>query len=303
MNINNTDNLYILITIIIIIFIYINYSKNDLSDVIELDTILIEINDKLIKANSAHVYNHLNLLKNNLLILNKMQFTTKIENITILALLNLNDYKSSNNFNNSDLELNKYDTGFSILGKQHENHKNIIRSDLDTDNKYSIVEIILNLEIVMLLIKNKELNGKLVLTNLHHLIKLISYDKKFKNLDNLDEMQNLDNLIEVQNIKDDNSYKDEVREQDQGNQEEGNQNNDKLSLLFNCKRDNLIKGKPKLIDDTQFGLSNEASNTKKCQIEYTPFYDIEKIKKEFKKNKDILVDVNTRQSLRNDYNF
>lgn len=299
----DSNNLYSIIAIILFIYLYFN-TNND-----EINTdgrILIEINGRIIKADSTYIYNHLNLVKINLMTLNKLQYnsSSNIENLTLQALIDLDQFKTANNF--AEQEFHTHDE-FSILGKQHENHQNILRSDLDEVNKLSIVELILNLDIALLLIKRNLLNGKIILTNLHSLIRAISNKSHGDNYLSYDEIFNNDEENEeiFYNVNHDYS-KSNVGKTNRSNDVD-RYSNDQLNLVFNANQNarklNIFESNTEY--NTQlFGSSGIITNdTKNKNKHYVPFYNIEKIKNERKRNRKLLAESHGRESLRNDYGF
>lgn len=309
----NANYLYTLISIIIFIYLYFGPSykyKHNLNN----EQILIEIDSNIIKADPTNIYNHMQILKGNLVTLNKINYksSTLIKELILFSIIDLDSYKTANNYQDNYLETNaSTHEEYGILSKKEQNHRNILKNDDNSDSeKYGLTEIILNIEIVMFLIKMHNIsNSALVLTHIHMLIKEISKISNSDNYLSYDEIFGIsENMTDFTSNFNNKAYASTRMGRTDNSSDKDRYSNDQMNLTYtqNLSRQKVENFDSNKMYNTQaFGNSdaNDGDMRNKAKQEYVPFYNIHKLQAEYKKNKKQLVESNARQSLRNDYKF
>lgn len=148
--------------------------------IIEINEPVVEIDGSIFKINLQKITDHLHILKNNLIALNKR--TKKLNNTGITMLNNalnatsddINKFKSDNNFSDIKLQFGSHQD-HNILGNKLYND-GALRSDIDDleYEKLKMLNTIMDIEIMILMLKNNQFEGRIKLTNLHNLIRISS---------------------------------------------------------------------------------------------------------------------------------
>lgn len=337
-----SNYLYILILIILFIYLYAEYENRIHFDNLDnYDAIAIDLESNIIKTDVDGVIDHLVLLKENLLLLNKMpraiDKTTmvKVDSIIKTCLYGLDSFKRANQFNNDSLCFSPSHISQYLCGKLQESSENMARSDiLDYQyEKYEIMDVITNIEIVILLIINGKRNGIINLSDLHDLIKIcstlsngakyLSYDEVFSyevpdqqtvyNIHEYDDYLSpytndygkehsklLHTRLNKSNISHDDGFNTLYGEGEK-------YTNDNATII--CDRVRKRHNAPITMDNnhynTQWLSSSDVSHTVKRNgiKNYVPFHDINKILAEIKYVKQHTTDSIAKRSLCNDYKF
>jgi hypothetical protein len=179
MNIFNSNTIYILITVIILLYTYWKvlelededeYNNNKYYDEYgEYDygvvnrhssnLIVVETNKQIMKVNIPNIINHLSVLRDNIITLSKLSpianhVTQKtINNLIHNTKTDLGKFKSANNYND------------------HVYYNDHIDAHNGGDND-SIKSVANEINLVIYLLNQKKYNGRLILTNLYALIKI-----------------------------------------------------------------------------------------------------------------------------------
>jgi hypothetical protein len=330
-----SNNLYIVILVIIFIFLYAKFGDKLRSKLSNntYDNIMIDIKSNVVKTDINGVVDHLLLLKDNFLFLNKIDRIIdksdmiREDSLIKTCIFDLNAFKTANDFNDQMLKNDSNHYTQYLYGKLQESSWNMLRDDI-TDyqyEKYELMDIITNIDIVILLIKSGRCKGVMKLTNLHNLIKLCSILSNIEYL-RYDEIFNIndinDNYIKDNYIKDDvNNYISQytndygvphstnnitVRLNKSNNSQNNDEQNDIAAIL--CDRNRVVNSMPVTMvnyKNTQYLPNSEVTyNTdRKGIVSYIPFCDITKILEERSRDKSNIVDSIAKRSLRNDYNF
>lgn len=335
--------LYIVILVIVLVYLYTEARRKAIEPFYNLDDCCtIEISDLIIKTDTNDVINHLHMLKDNLILLKKIERVIdktdmiKVDSIIKTCLYDLDRFKEANDFENSDLNTSDHDEQL-LYGKTRESIYNMNRSDIDDYQyeKYELMNVITNIEIVIWLLLNKRCEGIINLTYLHDLIKTCSifscsaqyltYDEIFNypvqecgiqyNIHESGEYQssytndhgvNHDKLLTPRLNK---SNKSQDVDKGFGTKPEDGEifTNDNETII--CDRQRSMARLPKHIMAKHYNTqymhhSDTAEITKRNGIKnYIPFCDITKLLEEHRQRKINTVDSISKRSLRNDYNL
>ena len=211
----STNNLYILILVILFIYSYYEIDKKitrlAINETIS-DEVVVELNKSIYIIDATRVVDHIHMLKNNMITLNK-----RIHNLNGAAVVVLNrlinnvmedsqNYKTDNSFSDIKLQFGDH-TDHNIFGNKLYN-SNAMRSDIDDVQyeKYKILNVIMDLEIMMLLIKNDNRDGRIKLTNLHNLIRFLSSMADGKDYLTYDDIFGIEAISREYVIDDENTY-------------------------------------------------------------------------------------------------
>jgi hypothetical protein len=333
----STNNLYILILVILFIYSYYEIDKKitrlAINETIS-DEVVVELNKSIYIIDATRVVDHIHMLKNNMITLNK-----RIHNLNGAAIVVLNrlinnvmedsqNYKTDNSFSDIKLQFGDH-TDHNMFGNKLYN-SNAMRSDIDDVQyeKYKILNVIMDLEIMMLLIKNDNRDGRIKLTNLHNLIRFLSSMADGKDYLTYDDIFGIEAISREYVIDDENTYNNFYTNdfgvntrimQQKVHKVDRSQDNTNIGLIkMDC--DNYISDEstplyesykyvqlPKVEQSTThntqtLGTSGQTYVIKRDIIQnYVPFCDINKIIEDKKRASKHLIDSDARQSLRNDY--
>jgi len=177
--------LYILITIILIVFVYKNtHDKFEKSESLHTDEVIVKLNDDLIYVNKQKIIQHLRKLKDKLLKISKVNYTPgesdqiRIDSVSVSCLTELHEFIDINSYGIESNVATKEKN--HLFGKSEDCRNNILRSDISDAQRerYEILYIVTNIDIILDILQNSVRSpneGYLQLTNLHTLVKLYDH--------------------------------------------------------------------------------------------------------------------------------
>jgi hypothetical protein len=305
----DSNNLYVILSIIIFIYLYfsISYKSSEYSITEDNnDKVLIEINANVIKVDKKNIYTHLMLVKENLKDMDKRNFSydidvaNQINRLAKLSCVDLNKFKIAN----------KYAQMAGSLDDPRSHVRDITRSDISS-TETDLKPVILNVEIALFLLK-QDPTGHLILTHLHALIKFFSEISHGENYISYDEIFIVNEMpqhtLAHSNVRTQNRHGAFSQNNMGGFGTEDYDGedfvNDENNIILPANTKVKLCDKKELYTayNTQmFGSSDKRDNSNKGGFKYfVPFCNIDKLKQENKRNK-VFVDPVSRQSLRNDY--
>lgn len=307
----NINVYYIYVIILIIIFTYLYFvveKHNKRPQYISHagSKVLVEINSNVVAADAKNIYNHMQLIKENLNTVNRMNFShsqdvnVKINNLVKISRDNLQTFKDSNNYVSVGDDISDY----------YDSYKYDI-----SESKINLADLITDIEITMLLLK-KHTNGHILLTNLHDLIKLcssVNHGGQYKEYNDVYKPYYMLDDPDADYYVNKRVHKPLTTMSQNNNQGFGFEENDgevfandDTNIIFQANAKPIRKNKYDLYDNynTQiFGLSGKMqANTQHKNKYHVPFCNINKLKQENTNNKCFVVD-KTRPGLRNDYYY
>lgn len=295
----NSNFLYLIISVIIFIYLYFSasykYKKHFSTDHDGKKKVLIEINTNIIEVDTKNIYTHLMSIKENLDTVNALKISynantnSQLEYLIELVSKDLQKFKRRNNLD--DIQLPNND----------------------------LTDIISDIKIILLILK-QEPTGQLTLTNLHNLVKFLSkvtYGESYLSYDDMfdiDVKTNMNNQEEFHKYANFNKHMPKQHtDMSQniiagfGNEYDDGEEfvNDEINISFQTNTKplrNEITQTYNTYNTQLFGVSDKQEMARSEIRHYVPFCNINKLKKESKKN-NVFVDTYGKQSLRNDYGF
>lgn len=330
------DYIYIIVFLVLLIW-YLCPNE----EVVKINQyVLIELDNNVIKTDLTNAITHITSLKNNLITLNKFDYnlddeanTQKLDKLINACADDMDKFKQANNFSDIDLEFSTDHLSQQIIGKKFDNLKSSQSDVTDVQfKKFEFANLIIDLEIVSHLLKSGNNNGRITLSNVYALIELLpktlKFDKKYLSYYDVyktdDDVSNLNNdkLDDIDThflalagnytgkISSINRHSDRSQNIDKsfGNLQEDGEvfANDNITLA-NIKPSiipNITLSYQNAMNTQVFGSSGvNDTSVKKCIKNYVPFCDINKIRKNKGKVRRRLMDLSSKQSLRDDYNL
>lgn len=185
-----TNIIYIALLIIFILFIYWAVKEEPIFE--HPHPVVVQIGSDVIKSDITAMIDHLSIVKNNLIDLNKIDYSVNIMDATNIKHLNhlinatnkdLANFTHQNNFDDIIIRLDPDHELQQLIGRKINNIRETRSDLLDVHfERFEIDNVVIDLNAVIYLLQHDRINGRIVLTNLYKLItflvRLLPSDKE-----------------------------------------------------------------------------------------------------------------------------